>query len=178
MKTEFRTATRLGPLSRRAPWISGGLIASLALTLAAGVVSPAAAAAQSTGNRVSTLSRVGGGGDECQDGGHHDRPKGLFQSFLGGDGDCGQGGTGPSGHIVTTEVPGSGVDVAPGGFGNDTAVCPPGQTAISGGFIAGFLTPAGSRQTTTVTPNDSWTVGFRNDTTETNGAFAYAYCSS
>ena len=49
MSPDNRTASPLGPLPRRGKWMAGGALASLALVLAAGVVSPVAAAAQGVG---------------------------------------------------------------------------------------------------------------------------------
>ncbi|MFI2345802.1 hypothetical protein ACH492_01805 [Streptomyces sp. NPDC019443] len=85
MSPANRTRSRLGPLSRRANWTAGGAIASLALVLAAGLVSPVGVAAQSMGERVSVSSGPGGGDDKCRDGSGRSG-KGAAGLALGGDG--------------------------------------------------------------------------------------------
>lgn len=66
MSSGTRSRSPLGPLPRRGKWKARGTIVSLALVLAAGVVSPVAVAAQSMGERVSAASGPGGGGDRCE----------------------------------------------------------------------------------------------------------------
>ncbi|MFI9649341.1 hypothetical protein ACIHAA_23965 [Streptomyces sp. NPDC052040] len=47
------------------------------------------------------------------------------------------------------------------------AVCPNGQTAISGGWLAGDeVIPVNSFRSTSSNPNDSWTVNFHNLSTD------------
>ncbi|MET7717423.1 hypothetical protein [Streptomyces sp. NPDC005407] len=66
MSSGIRTRSPLGPVPRRGRWKARGAVVSLALVLAAGVVSPVAAAAQSMGERVSASSGPGGGDDKCE----------------------------------------------------------------------------------------------------------------
>ncbi|GAA3482860.1 hypothetical protein GCM10018966_094610 [Streptomyces yanii] len=60
-----------------------------------------------------------------------------------------------------------------------TAVCPAGQTAVSGGWGSGYgVVPGASLQTTTNTFGDSWTVAFDNPTDDVLGGVAFAYCAA
>ncbi len=135
MSPEYRTESRLGPLARDR-FRKAGMFASLALVLAASAVSPAAAAAQSIGNRVSTSSRAGGAGGECQDGVHLDKLKGLLQSLWGSDHDCAQGVTGATGAIGATGPKGD--TGATGGTG------PKGDTGATGSPGVGTPGPQGA----------------------------------
>lgn len=115
MSSDKRTRSPLGPVPRRDKWKARGTIVSLALVLAAGVVSPAAAAAQSMGERVSASSGPGGGDDKCE---------GL--SILGDRDRC-RGGTGPTGATGATGPAG-----ATGPTGATGATGPAGEDGISG----------------------------------------------
>jgi len=67
MSPEFRTAP-LGPLARDR-FKKAGMVASLSLVLAAGVVDPAAAAARSMTDQA--RAAAGNGGDHCKPNHHH-----------------------------------------------------------------------------------------------------------
>jgi hypothetical protein len=91
-----------------------------------------------------------------------------------------QGETGPAGTVDIIEVPGPFAFAPAGGEATSTAVCPADHPkAISGGFRLGFNAfPIDSRQGTTNTPDDSWSVQFQNTGSVGRNAFAIAYCSS
>ncbi|MEU9008408.1 hypothetical protein AB0D12_01180 [Streptomyces sp. NPDC048479] len=202
MSPDNRTGAVLGPLPPRDKWLAGSTIASLALVVAAGVISPVAAAAQSLGERVSASSGPSGVVDACTD-----------VSQLGGNDNCKRGATGPTGPTGPTGaqgVPGTPggptgptgglgptgpagpagaggttaywgplVSVPAGGSTQSTAQCPSGQEAVSGGWYtpnAGVV-PGISWRTTTATPDDSWQVVGDNPTRSTKRIQAIAYCS-
>ncbi|WP_327323149.1 hypothetical protein OG735_12055 [Streptomyces sp. NBC_01210] len=194
MIPDNRTGSVLGPLPRRDKWLAGSTIASLALVLAAGVISPVVAAAQSTGERVSASSGPSGVLDACTD-----------VSQLGGKDNCKRGATGPTGPTGAQGVPGTPggptgptgptgpagtgstnayfgplVSVPAGGSAQSTAQCPAGHEAVSGGWYtpnAGVV-PGISWRTTTGTPDDSWQVVGDNPTRSAKSIQAIAYCSS
>ncbi|MFF4960011.1 hypothetical protein [Streptomyces sp. NPDC001222] len=58
------------------------------------------------------------------------------------------------------------------------AVCPNGQTAIAGGWMAGDeVVPVRSFRTTSTTDNDSWTISFHNtSTTQGYPIIPIVYC--
>lgn len=74
MSPEYRTSSLLGPLARER-FKKAGMVTSLTLVMAAGVVSPAVAAAQNVSNREALTSRHAsdywmgryGGDDHCKD---------------------------------------------------------------------------------------------------------------
>ncbi|WP_405891302.1 hypothetical protein OG427_38140 [Streptomyces sp. NBC_00133] len=125
MSPANRTGSRLGPLPRRANWTTGCAIASLALVLAAGLVSPVAVAAQSMGEGVSVSSGPGGGDDNCRDG-----------SDRGGKDKCRRGptgatgATGPTGPTGPTGGPGPTGPTGPTGATGPTG--PTGSTGATG----------------------------------------------
>ncbi|MBT2452914.1 collagen-like protein [Streptomyces sp. ISL-43] len=137
MNPDTRAGRRLGPLPRRAEWRVGGTIASLALVLAAGVVSPVASAAHSVGERVSASSETGpsdrckhrpdrGGTDKCKKG-----PKGA------------KGPTGPTGPTGSQGDPGTPGATGPTGpTGPAGATGATGSQGVSGG--AGATGPTGA----------------------------------
>ncbi|MFF3456309.1 hypothetical protein ACFYXH_18675 [Streptomyces sp. NPDC002730] len=202
MIPDNRTGSVLEPLPRRDKWLAGSTIASLALVVAAGVISPVAAAAQSTGERVSASSGPGGVLDACTD-----------VSQRGGKDNCKRGATGPTGPTGAQGVPGTPggptgptgaqgvpgptgptgpagvgdtntyfgplVSVPAGGSNQSTAQCPAGQEAVSGGWYtpgAGIV-PGISWRTSTTTPDDSWQVVGDNPTGSAKRIQAIAYCS-
>ncbi|MEU9481917.1 hypothetical protein [Streptomyces sp. NPDC048191] len=122
-----------------------GVIASLALVMAAGVVSPAMAAE----GTVSGVQR--GHLSGCTD-------KGLDvtagRARLGGDGSCGL-----EVHNVSHTV-----NLPPGGPTSVEAQCEAGDLAISGGFVAPQFQGSfqAFRQATTDTPGDTWRVTVTN----------------
>jgi hypothetical protein len=134
MSPANRTGSRLGPLSRRANWTAGGAIASLALVLAAGLVSPVGVAAQSMGERVSVSSGSGGGDDKCRDGsdrGGEDKCKRGPKGATGATGPTGP--TGPTGATgATGPTGGPGATGAQGGPGDPGATGGPGPTGATG----------------------------------------------
>ncbi|MFG2373593.1 hypothetical protein ACGFY9_19220 [Streptomyces sp. NPDC048504] len=89
MNPEFPTSSPLGPLARDR-FRKAGTLASLALVLAAGVASPAAAAARSVTDQPKAAA--GRGGDHCKPNHHHK----SRVTEAGGKGDC-KGPTGPTG---------------------------------------------------------------------------------
>ncbi|MFJ4584669.1 hypothetical protein [Streptomyces echinatus] len=184
------------------------MVVSLALVLATGVASPAAAAARVVAGEATP--RGGDGGDgHCRG----SAVRNVLQSLLGhqvlGGDDChgstgatgatgprgatgatgpagatgATGATGPTGPtgpaVTTTTVEGPTVQVAPGSFGISRAVCPPGQTAISGGHSLSFgPIPGKSARNTTNTPGDTWEVFIDNPySSETESGNAFAYCA-
>ncbi|MEU6707845.1 hypothetical protein, partial [Streptomyces wuyuanensis] len=87
--------------------------------------------------------------------------------------------TGPTGptDITTIEITGPTLMVNPGNALVSTAVCAPGQTAISGGYFLGAgLIPQASRQSTTNTTGDSWQIQAFNPTDNNLSFNSYAYC--
>lgn len=120
MRPDCRTGSTLGPLPRRDRWMVGGTIASLVLVLASGVVSPAAATAQSVPAARVTVAD----GDKCQDGAHHHKPKHPR---------CGKGATGATGPTGPTG--------ATGPAGPTGATGPAGPTGATG--ATGTTGPAG-----------------------------------
>lgn len=143
MSPEHATAFRRGQPPRRGTWMTGGAIASLALVLAAGIVSPAAAAARDRGEADVT------------------------------------GATGTTRAIPITEAQGPVVSVPAHSSVATRAVCPAGQTAVSGGWItnAPGVVPGESIRSTTNTSNDTWFVIFDNPGSFAVFAQARAYCS-
>ena len=89
MNPEFPTSSPLGPLARDR-FRKAGMVASLALVLAAGVAAPATAAARSVTDRP--RAAAGNGGDHCKPNHHHK----SRVTEAGGKGDC-KGPTGPTG---------------------------------------------------------------------------------
>ncbi|MGW0834773.1 hypothetical protein [Streptomyces prunicolor] len=89
MNPEFPTSSPLGPLARDR-FRKAGLVASLALVLAAGVAAPAAAAARSVSDQPKAAA--GHTGDHCKPAHHHK----SRVTEGGGKGDC-KGPTGPTG---------------------------------------------------------------------------------
>ncbi|MGW2588464.1 hypothetical protein ACWCYZ_45795 [Streptomyces virginiae] len=138
--------------------MAGSTIVSLVLVLAAGVVSPVAAVAQSMGKRESASSGPGGVLDACKSMLHHSRKD-----------NCKRG---------VTEYIGPQVTVPSGGAEASVAVCPVGQEAISFGYDStpGII-PGASFRTTTNTPDDSWVVIGVNATASDGIIQASAYCS-
>jgi hypothetical protein len=69
--------------------------------------------------------------------------------------------------------------LTPGQTSALVAVCPAGQTAVAGGWIGGDeVIPVNNYQSTTVTPDDSWTVNFHNTSaTQSYPITAIAYCT-
>lgn len=147
-----------------------GVIASLALAMAAGVAGPATAAGQ-TGHGAYRAHLAG-----CTGGGQHRKAVGG-ESLSGGDKDCKV-----QVHEVsrTVLVPPQGNNL--GVTTNVDAVCPAGEQAISGGLDATQGTDNGSfafRQATTNTPGDTWRNVVHNFSTTTAEPFTtFAYCAS
>ena len=144
-----------------------GVIASLALAMAAGVAGPATAAEQP--GPGAHRARLAG----CTGGGQHRKAVGG-ESLRGGD--C---------KVQVHEVS-STVLVPPQDnnivFTNVDAVCPAGEQAISGGFdtTQGLdNTLFASRQVTTNTPGDTWRNVVHNFSTTTAEPWTtFAYCAS
>ncbi|MGW6864131.1 hypothetical protein ACWGHM_32060 [Streptomyces sp. NPDC054904] len=80
-----------------------------------------------------------------------------------------------------TQVTGRAVKVPAHGSALAKAVCPEGQTAISGGWYRWTynvgLTPAESWQAFTNKPGDTWVVVFENPSSVEAEAGAFAYCT-
>ncbi|MFF3402325.1 hypothetical protein ACFYW6_27880 [Streptomyces sp. NPDC002659] len=59
------------------------------------------------------------------------------------------------------------------------AVCPAGQRAVAGGWMAGDeVIPVNNYRSTSSNPDDSWTVNFHNlSSTQQYSITAIAYCS-
>ncbi|MFI8823878.1 hypothetical protein [Streptomyces sp. NPDC053431] len=93
-----------------------------------------------------------------------------------------QGETGPAGTVNTAPAFGDIVTVPLGESRSSFAVCPPGQTAISGGHGLGDgLVPTVSNRITTNTPDDTWQVVIHHPANDPRGTpntgQAIAYCA-
>ncbi|MEU9208669.1 hypothetical protein AB0D27_12140 [Streptomyces sp. NPDC048415] len=136
MSPEYRTTSLLGPLARER-FKKAGMVASLALVVATGVVSPAAATARSMTDQAAMMSRYGGG-DNCKE---HDQHKSMPRLLAYGGDDDGKGdgkdeckgatgATGPRGATgATGATGGTGATGATGPGGTGT----PGATGATGG---------------------------------------------
>ncbi|WP_433456384.1 hypothetical protein ACQPXS_46670 (plasmid) [Streptomyces sp. CA-142005] len=135
-----------------------GAIASLALVMAAGVVSPAMAEPTVTDVQRGHLSG-------CTQG---EPPAAAGRAQYGGDHSCG----------LEINAVSNTTNVAPGEPTNVTAQCPAGQTAISGGFEApGFQGGFQAfRQDTTDTPGDTWRLTVINTGPNPVPFTVFAYC--
>ncbi|MDQ0990899.1 hypothetical protein [Streptomyces sp. V3I7] len=160
MSPEHRTTSLLGPLARDR-FKKAGMLTSLALVLAAGVVSPAAAAARSMPDGHAPVARHYGG-DHCKE----DKPgKSLLDSRAeagGGDGkdEC-KGATGATGPKGNTGATGATGDTGPKGDTGGTGPAGPcsdiDASQDSNDFelravLTGGRTYAGIRDLTTATP--------------------------
>ncbi|MFF1263488.1 MULTISPECIES: hypothetical protein [unclassified Streptomyces] len=139
MSPEYRSPSLLGPLARDR-FRKAGMVASLALVLAAGVLSPAGAAAQTVARHASEASRHGGD-DHCKgDSSRSHRPLGVEANGDNGkgDGECkgATGATGAKGDTGATGATGlkgdTGATGATGLKGNTGATGKAGANGING----------------------------------------------
>ncbi|MGW2618757.1 hypothetical protein [Streptomyces sp. NPDC001500] len=181
MRPEFGPYSLLGPLARNR-CRQAGMVASLAVILAAGVVSPAAAAARGAAEGAGTAAVAGG--DKCKP---KPKPKPHRAGQAGGKDKC-HGPTGPTGPRGTTGPTGptgaTGATGAPGGPG---AIGPTGpcvdidafqdqQEYEVRGAVTGGVTYAGIRD---VRPNVDHTMRWTDLSTRTgypNGGAAGFAC--
>ncbi|MGW1894501.1 hypothetical protein ACWCP6_30295 [Streptomyces sp. NPDC002004] len=140
MSPEYGSGSWMGPLPRQHLWKVGGAIASLAVVLATGVISPAVAATHGVGHpRAATLVRDG----KCDDN-QHPKPKAAPSSDTslrdGGKDDCHKGNTGPTGPTGPKGNTGPTGPTGPTGAG---VTGPTGPTGPAGQGATGPTGPTG-----------------------------------
>ncbi|MFG3264735.1 hypothetical protein [Streptomyces bobili] len=115
MSPDSRTTSPFGPLARDA-FRKAGMVASLALVLAAGVASPATAAARAVSGQAVTADPSGG--DKCK----NDHPRAADGTSASGGKEC-KGPTGPTGPQGATGATGATGPQGPTGPAGTTGPC-------------------------------------------------------
>ncbi|MFF8189687.1 hypothetical protein ACF05L_02115 [Streptomyces bobili] len=115
MSPDSRTTSAFGPLARDA-FRKAGMVASLALVLAAGVASPATAAARAVPGQAVTADPSGG--DKCK----NDHPRAADGTSTSGGKEC-KGPTGPTGPMGATGATGATGPQGPTGPAGATGRC-------------------------------------------------------